>query len=56
MRGRNVCLDCPKAFRFSPKNRTCYCEVAEERTECATECDYYNLEVKGIYTECGERV
>ena len=54
--GRNICLDCPKAFRFSFKRRICYCEVGEERIKCVTECDYYNFVVKGIYTECGKRV
>ncbi len=53
---RNICLDCPKSSQFSPKNRTCYCEIGEERTKCATECDFYNHIVKGIETVCGERV
>ena len=54
--GKNLCLDCPKAHQFSSKNRTCFCEIGEERTKCATECDFYNFIVKGIYTECGLKV
>ena len=51
--GKNICLDCPMASKFSPKNRTCYCAAEEERTKCVTECDDYNYLVKGIKTECG---
>ncbi|KKN53342.1 hypothetical protein LCGC14_0603120 [marine sediment metagenome] len=54
--GRNLCLDCSEAFQFSPKNRTCLCGIDENRTKCATECDFYNFIVKVIYTECGVRV
>ena len=54
--GKNICLCCPKASQFSPKNRTCYCIEGQERQKCVTECDYYNFVVKGIYTECGQRV
>jgi len=54
--GRNLCLDCPEASQFSPKNRTCYCRIDGNRFKCVTECDFYNFIVKGIYTECGEKV
>ncbi len=54
--GRNLCLSCPKASQFSPKNRTCLCGIDENRSKCVTECDFYNFIIKGIYTECGEKV